>query len=183
MAGQTQPASFTSLTKQGAFDNDIESAINSTLSNLVSTVGANATDAVSKSAGGSQSIASALAIAGAVALNGGYTAAPTAPTQYSGATDAIAFPNAINIAQITSTSEAATLATPGSADAGKLLLIINSAADANTVTTASGKILDSSSTAKDTLTATAHAGSVALLVAINGFWVIVALSGFAATAV
>ena len=92
-------------------------------------------------------------------------------TVYTGTTDAIAFPNAYNVAIITSTGpEAATLATPVAGDNGKTLVIINTNTTQSTVTTAANKILNGTGTAGDTLTAPAHAGAVVVLYAAALFW-------------
>ena len=89
----------------------------------------------------------------------------------SGATDAVLFGSAINVAVFTSTGpDAATLATPGAADVGKILILINTNTTQNVVTTSANKILNGTATPGDTLTAPAHAGAVAILVASNGFW-------------
>ncbi len=88
-----------------------------------------------------------------------------------GATDAVTFTNAINVAIFTSTGpDAATLATPGASDVGKLLYLVNTNTTQNVVTTAANKIVNGTATAGDTLTAPAHAGAVTVLVASNGFW-------------
>jgi hypothetical protein len=89
----------------------------------------------------------------------------------SGATDAVLFGSALNVAMFTSTGpDAATLATPGAGDVGKILILVNTNTTQNTVTTSANKILNGSATPGDTLTAPAHAVAVALLVASNGFW-------------
>ena len=89
----------------------------------------------------------------------------------SGATDAVLFGSALNVAVFTSTGpDAATLATPGAGDVGKILILVNTNTTQNTVTTSANKILNGSATLGDTLTAPAHAGAVAVLVASNGFW-------------
>ena len=89
----------------------------------------------------------------------------------SGATDAVLFGSALNVAVFTSTGpDAATLATPGASDVGKILILVNTNTTQNTVTTSANKILNGSATLGDTLTAPAHAGAVAVLVASNGFW-------------
>lgn len=88
-----------------------------------------------------------------------------------GATDAVTFANAINVAIFTSTGpDAATLATPGAGDVGKVLMLVNTNTTQNVVTTAANKIVNGTATAGDTLTAPAHNGGVAFLVASNGFW-------------
>ena len=112
-------------------------------------------------------------------------AGSASPTVYTGATDAILFPNQSNLAVLTPASgvDAATLATPTTADNGKLLRILNGAAQASTVTTASGKILDGSSTAKNTVTFAAHIGATIELVAYNGFWNLIAASNATLSAV
>lgn len=91
----------------------------------------------------------------------------------SGTTDAVTFANAINVAVFTSASpnaNDATLATPGAADVGKVLILVNTNTTQNTVTTAANKILTGDTTPGDTLTAPAHAGATTILVATNGFW-------------
>jgi len=89
----------------------------------------------------------------------------------SGATDAVTFANAFNVAVFTSTGpDAATLATPGAGDVGKVLILVNTNTTQNVVTTAANKIVNGTATAGDTLTAPAHAGAVTILVASNGFW-------------
>lgn len=98
------------------------------------------------------------------------------PVAYSGSTDAITFPARVNIAEInTAGVDAATLATPAAVDAGKLLLITSTTAQAHTVSTAANKIQDGSGTNGDTLTFAAHAGANCLLLAVSGFWQVVAL--------
>lgn len=87
----------------------------------------------------------------------------------SGTADAIPFTRQINIMVFTST-DAATLATPGANDVGKILILVNTTTGQSTVTTAANKILTGGTTPGDTLTAPAHAGAVAILVASNGFW-------------
>ena len=88
-----------------------------------------------------------------------------------GATDAITFANMLNIAIVTSTTpDAATLATPGAGDVGKVLILVNTTTSQTTVTTAANKIVSGAASAGDTLTAPAHAGAMAILVAFNGFW-------------
>ena len=88
-----------------------------------------------------------------------------------GATDAVLFNSAINIASFTSTGpDAATFATRGASDVGKILILVNTNTTQNVVTTAANKIVNGTATAGDTLTAPAHAGAVAFLVASNGFW-------------
>jgi len=92
----------------------------------------------------------------------------------SGTADAVTFANATNIAVFTSTGpDAATLATPGAGDVGKRLILINTNTTQNAVKTAANKIVDGSGTPGDTLTAPAHNGAAALLVASNGFWNVV----------
>ena len=89
----------------------------------------------------------------------------------SGATDVVLFGSALNVAVFTSTGpDAATLATPGAGDVGKILILVNTNTTQNTVTTSANKILNGSATPGDTLTAPAHAGAVEILVASNGFW-------------
>ena len=92
----------------------------------------------------------------------------------SGTVDAVLFSRQFNIAMFTSTGpDAATLATPGADDVGKVLMLINTNTTQNTVTTAANKITSGASSAGDTLTAPAHAGAVAILVAYNGYWALV----------
>lgn len=107
------------------------------------------------------------------------------PVVLTGATDAIAFPNADNLVVLTPASgaDAATLATPAASDNGKLLSVINGAAQASTITTASGKILDGTSSAKDTVTFAAHIGASIVLQAYNAFWNLIASSNATLTAV
>ena len=89
----------------------------------------------------------------------------------SGATDAVLFGSSFNVAVFTSTGpDAATLATPGAGDVGKVLLLVNTNTTQNVVTTAANKIVNGTATPGDTLTAPAHAGAVATLIASNGFW-------------
>lgn len=166
MAGQTQPAAFTALVKQGSFDADVENAINSTLTNLQSVAAANATDAISASQAAGQTIASALTVTGALTLN-----SPLPVQVASGAADVIAFTHAINICVVTSTGpDSATLATPAAGDQGKILILINTNTTQNVVTTSAGKIVIGTGTTYNTLTAPAHAGGVALLIAANLLW-------------
>jgi hypothetical protein len=88
-----------------------------------------------------------------------------------GITDVVTFANAVNIAIFTSTGpDAATLAVPAAADVGKVLILLNTNTSQSTVTTTANKILNGTATPGDTLTAPAHAGAVAVLVASNGFW-------------
>ena len=88
-----------------------------------------------------------------------------------GTTDVVTFANAINIVEFTSTGpDAATLAVPAATDAGKILILVNTNTSQTTVTTTANKILNGTATPGDTLTAPAHAGAVAVLVASNGFW-------------
>ena len=172
MAGQTQPASFTNLVKQGAFDADVENSINTTLTNLQSVVAANATDAVSQSQSFAQTIAGALTVDGVLTANGG-TGPVVAPTAYTGAAGhvAIGFPGQWNTAELTdATAGSYTLATPGSADAGKRLLIVSTTAAAHTVTAAANIIKDGSGTTGDTINFAAHIGAAAELLALNGAW-------------
>lgn len=91
-----------------------------------------------------------------------------------GATDAVTFANAVNLAIFTSTGpDAATLATPGSGDVGKILVLVNTNTTQNVVTTAANKITSGATSAGDTLTAPAHSGAAAVLIAYNGFWSLV----------
>src|ERR1700733_12250145 len=88
-----------------------------------------------------------------------------------GATDVVKFANQFNLPIFPSPSpDAATLATPGADDVGKVLILVNTNTSQTTVTTAQNKIVNGSGTPGDTLTAPAHAGAVAVLVASNGFW-------------
>ena len=90
---------------------------------------------------------------------------------YAGATDAVTFGAQVNVAIFTSTTpDAATLATPAAGDAGKVLILVNTNTTQNAVTTAANKILNGTASTYDTLTAPAHAGAVAVLVASSGFW-------------
>ena len=93
---------------------------------------------------------------------------------YSGASDAVTFANAVNIAIFTSTKDtgagAATLAVPGAADVGKILILVNTNTTQNVITTTASKFLIGTNTAYGTLTAPANAGAIAVLVASNGFW-------------
>lgn len=101
----------------------------------------------------------------------GNSNAPIPLQALTGATDAVLFPNAINVVVFTSTGpDAATLAVPAAADAGKILILVNTNTSQTTVTTTANKILNGTATAGDTLTAPAHAGAVQILVASSGFW-------------
>jgi len=92
-------------------------------------------------------------------------------TTYTGTVDAITFAAAYNVAVITSTGpDLCTLATPGAGDIGKTLVLINTNTTQTTVTTTANKILNGTASTYDTLTAPAHAGAVAMLIATNGFW-------------
>lgn len=106
------------------------------------------------------------------ALNANFiwTSVVNAYTTTSG-TDAVTFTSAINIAIFTvlTTADAATLATPGASDVGKILILVNTNTIQNTVTTASGKLLNGAA-AGHILTAPATAGAVSILIASNGFW-------------
>ena len=89
----------------------------------------------------------------------------------SGTADAIMYSRQLNVCIFTSTGpDSATLATPGANDVGKILILVNTNTTQNTVTTAANKIVSGAASAGDTLTAPAHAGAVAVLVASNGFW-------------
>lgn len=89
----------------------------------------------------------------------------------SGSADAVLFNSWINVCIFTSTGpDAATLATPGAADVGKILILVNTNTTQNVVTTAANKITSGAASAGDTLTAPAHAGATAVLVAYDGFW-------------
>ena len=91
-----------------------------------------------------------------------------------GSADAVLFPAAINVAIFTSTGpDTATLATPAAADAGKILILVNTNTTQNTCATASNKILNGTATAHATMTAPAQAGAVIVLVASSGFWNVV----------
>ena len=119
------------------------------------------------STGGGQTIAGALTVTGALTAN---SQVPTVQV-CSGSADAVTFTNECNVAIFTSTGpDAATLATPGPGDVGKILILVNTNTTQNVVTTAANKIVNGTGTAGDTLTAPAHAGAVAMLVASNGFW-------------
>lgn len=119
---------------------------------------------------GGQTIAGALTVAGLLTANGGVTVPPSV-TLYSGTSDAIQYPNAINVAKFTGNADLATLSTPGSADEGKLLILLaGSSGTSCTVTTSANKILSGSASTWDTLTSGTHAGALAFLVASNGFW-------------
>lgn len=92
----------------------------------------------------------------------------------SGTLDAVTFNSAFNVAVFTSTGpDAATLATPGASDVGKILILVNTNTTQNVVTTEANKIVSGAASAGDTLTAPAHAGAVCVMVASNGFWNIV----------
>lgn len=122
------------------------------------------------STGGGQTIAGALTVAGLLTANGGVTVPPSV-TLYSGTSDAIQYPNAINVAIFTGNADLATLSTPGSADEGKVLILLaGSGGTSCTVTTSANKILSGSASTWDTLTSGTHAGALAILVASNGFW-------------
>ena len=102
-------------------------------------------------------------------LSGGGTA--PVYTTYVGTADAVLFPAAINVAIFTSTGpDLATLAVPGAGDVGKILYLVNTNTTQTTVTTTANKILNGTASTYDTLTAPAHAGAVAMLIATNGFW-------------
>lgn len=101
----------------------------------------------------------------------GSTNALPAAQVCAGGTDAVLFGGPINVAIFTSTGpDAATLATPSASDVGKILILVNDNTTQNVVTTAANKIRNGTATAGDTLTAPAHGGAVAILVASNGFW-------------
>ena len=88
-----------------------------------------------------------------------------------GTADVVKFSRQFNVAVFTSTGpDAATLATPGANDVGKILILVNTNTTQTTVTTAANKIVSGGTTPGDTLTAPAHAGAVAILIASNGFW-------------
>lgn len=109
-----------------------------------------------------------LVVTGAVTLPGVTT--PAVQTA-AGATDAVTFASPINICVFTSTGpDNATLATPGAGDVGKILILVNTNTTQNVVTAAANKILNGTASTYDTLTAPAHAGAVAVLLASNGFW-------------
>ena len=111
---------------------------------------------------------------------------------YTGAADAVLFPGTA-ILKRASAVDSATLATPvagrdyetstAPGDDDKFLHIINGAAEANTVTTAAGKILDGTATPKDTITFAADIGAQILLKAYNGFWIVVSSTGVTLTEV
>jgi len=89
----------------------------------------------------------------------------------SGSADVLMYSRQINIAIFTSTGpDAATLATPGADDVGKILILVNTNTTQNKVTTAANKITNGTATPGDTLTAPAHAGAVTILMATNGAW-------------
>ena len=105
------------------------------------------------------------------AATGGSSLAGYNNTLYTGATDAVLFPAAVNVATFLSTTpDAATLATPVAGDAGKVLILVNQNTSQTTVTTAANKILNGTATPGDTLTAPAHAGAVTILVVAGLFW-------------
>jgi hypothetical protein len=109
-------------------------------------------------------------VSGNLVVSGNVSGFPSS-TIYSGATDAVTFPSAMNIAIFTSTGpDAATLAVPGVGDVGKILILVNTNSSANAVTTTANKILNGTATTYDTLTAPVHPGAVAVLIASNGFW-------------
>lgn len=90
---------------------------------------------------------------------------------FTGTTDAVKFSRQFNISVFNSTGpDAATLGTPGANDVGKVVVLVNNNTTQTTVTTAANKIVNGTGTAGDTLTAPAHAGAVAVLVASNGYW-------------
>lgn len=112
-------------------------------------------------------------------------------TIYTGAADALAYPGTAVINR-TGAVDSATLATPTAGqgygipapgDDEKELHIINGAAEANTVTTAAGKILDGTNTPKDTITFAAYVGANIKLKAYNGFWIVMSSEGVTLTAV
>ena len=158
---QIQPAAWTNLTKQGAFDADIENALNTEMTSLATVVAANALDAMSTTPVGNQTMVGNLVVTGTV------VSAPN-PQVLNGTTDAVTFTKAINVALFTSTGpDAATLATPVSADQGKILILVNNNTTQNTVTTAAGIIINGAASGH-ILTAPAVAGSVAMLIATPG---------------
>ncbi len=91
----------------------------------------------------------------------------------SGAADVVMYSRQLNVAIFTSTSDtgagAATLATPGANDVGKILILVNTNTTQNVVTTASN-IIHNGAAAGTHLTAPATAGATMILVASNGFW-------------
>jgi len=91
----------------------------------------------------------------------------------SGSADAVLYSRQFNVAIFTSTGDTATLGTPTVDDVGKVLILVNTNTTQNTVATGANKITNGSGTAGDTLTAPAHAGAVAVLVAYNGYWALV----------
>jgi hypothetical protein len=115
----------------------------------------------------------------AAGLNNG-TASPvfqgtvqTPPVVYSAAADQIAYPGTAILAR-SGNVDAALLATPTpGTDDGKLLRVFNGAAQLNTVTTASGKILDGTGTPKDQLQFAAQLGGCCTLQAYGGYWYVV----------
>ena len=125
------------------------------------------------STGGGQTIAGALTVSGLLTAGSASIPGVTTPAVQTaaGTTDAVTFVQPINICIFTSTGpDGATLATPGAGDVGKILILVNTNTTQNVVTTAANKIVNGTGTAGDTLTAPAHAGAVAFLVASNGFW-------------
>ena len=102
--------------------------------------------------------------------DGSINSAPTVQV-CSGSADAVLFGSPFNVAIFTSTGpDAATLAVPGAGDIGKVLMLVNTNTTQNVVTTTANKIVNGTATPGDTLTAPAHAGAVAVLVASSGFW-------------
>ena len=145
-------------------------AITGTLSvSGLTTLSAAATVGTTLGVTGALTASSTSHLVGAVTADSTITWKPKVQTA-SGATDAVLFADALNVCIFTSTGpDAATLATPGAGDVGKILLLVNTNTTQNKVTTAANKILNGS-TPGDTLTAPATAGAVAVLIATNGFW-------------
>jgi hypothetical protein len=124
---------------------------------------------------GATTLDTTLAVTGAAALSSTLTWKPLVQA-CAGGTDAVLFSSALNVAIFTSTGpDAATLATPGAGDVGKILLLVNTNTTQNVVTTAAGILTNGTATTYLHLTAPAHAGAVAVLVAQNGFWDVVNL--------
>jgi hypothetical protein len=167
------------ITKVGCFDQDIANQINSNFQVAGSTAGNThitgtlTVDGASTltgnvSAGGTLGVTGATTLTGLLTANGGI--APAVQV-CSGSADAVTFASAVNIAIFTSTGpDAATLATPGAGDVGKVLVLVNTNTTQNVVTTAANKIGNGTASTGDTLTAPAHAGAVTILVASNGLW-------------
>jgi hypothetical protein len=89
---------------------------------------------------------------------------------YTGSADALAYPGSALLSPASGV-DAATLATPVSgSDDSKEITITNGVAAANTVTTATGKIVDGTGVAKQVMTFAAQVGGSITLMAYGGLW-------------